>query len=64
VDHISNDDLESYAMRTLPEAGVKGIDEHLLKCSACRDRLQAAEEYVTAMREAAVELRKRVGENR
>ena len=58
VDQISDDDLEGYVMGTLPEADVKRIDEHLLICFACRHRLQAMEDYVTAMRDAAAKLRK------
>ena len=51
VDHISENNLEGYVMRTLPEADLKRSDERLLTCWACRNRLRAMEEYVTAMRE-------------
>jgi hypothetical protein len=42
VEHINDDDLERYVMRTLPVPA--RLDEHLLICDACRDRLKATEE--------------------
>jgi hypothetical protein len=57
VDHVSEDDLELYAMRTLPAEESK-LAEHLLICSACRDRLQATDEYVAAMKAAAAKIRR------
>jgi uncharacterized protein with PIN domain len=53
VQHVSEDDLENYAMRTLPATEVESLEEHFLICSECRDRLQATDEYVAAMRAAA-----------
>jgi uncharacterized CHY-type Zn-finger protein len=58
VEHAAEDDLENYAMRNLPAAGVESLEEHLLICSGCRDRLTAADEYVAAMRAAAVAIRR------
>jgi anti-sigma factor RsiW len=58
VQHVSEDDLERYAMRTLPAPEVETLEEHLLNCSACRDRLTEADEYVAAMRSAAAKIRK------
>ena len=57
VQHPSEDDLEAYAMRTLPEQEIGPLEEHLLICSACRDRLQGTDEYVAAMRAAAGKIR-------
>ena len=53
VEHVSEDDLERYATRTLPATELDRLEEHLLICSACRDRLQTTDEYVMAMRSAA-----------
>jgi hypothetical protein len=41
-------------MRTLPEPETGYPEEHLLICSACRDRLESTDEYVAAMHSAAV----------
>ena len=37
--HISEEDLELYAMRMLPEADLERIEKHLLTCVECQDRL-------------------------
>ena len=51
--HISEDELELYAVsRGLPEGQLAVIEEHLLICEVCQDRLQELDEYVAAMREA------------
>ena len=57
MEHISEDDLEQYTMRTMPEADLDHLDGHLLICSECRDRLVETEQYVAAIRAAAVRLR-------
>jgi anti-sigma factor RsiW len=57
VQHVSEDDLDLYAMRTLPAAQSERLEEHLLICSECRDRLQTMDEYVAAMKSAAATIR-------
>jgi anti-sigma factor RsiW len=58
VEHVTDDTLERYAMRFLPAPESDRLEEHLLICSACRDRLTATEEYVAAMRSAAAKIRR------
>jgi predicted anti-sigma-YlaC factor YlaD len=41
------------AIRTLPAPESECLEEHLLICSECRDRLESTDEYVAAMRSAA-----------
>lgn len=53
--HISEDDLERYALGCLPEAQEAPLEEHLLVCEECRDRLARWDEYVGAMRAACRE---------
>ncbi len=53
VEHVSEDDLERYAMRSLPAPESDHLEEHLLICSECHNRLKATDEYVAAMRSAA-----------
>lgn len=50
--HISDDDLELYAMDRLTEAEAAPVEEHLLVCEGCRERLAEWDEYVRAMRAA------------
>ena len=37
--HIDEDTLELYAMNRLPEADAAPVEEHLLVCPHCQDRL-------------------------
>jgi hypothetical protein len=57
VAHITEDDLEKYAMRTLLGAESGLLEGHLLACSECRDRVQTEIDFVTAMRGVAAEIR-------
>jgi hypothetical protein len=58
VAHIGDDDLEKFAMRTLPDSEAGPMEEHLLICcSECRDRLRATDQYVAAMKTAAGKIR-------
>lgn len=57
VAHISDDDLERYAMRTLPADDLKRLAAHVRICSECRDRLEQTEQFVAAMRAAAAQVR-------
>lgn len=52
MEHVSEDDLERYAMRTLPESAVAPLEEHLLICAECRGRLVETERYVAPLRAA------------
>lgn len=56
--HISDEDLERYSLNGLPEPDLAVVEEHLLVCPACQDRLEATDAYVRAMREAAVRARR------
>jgi anti-sigma factor RsiW len=57
VQHVSEDDLERYAMRFLPAPESEQLEEHLLVCQSCRDRLEATDRYVAAMKAAAGKIR-------
>jgi hypothetical protein len=39
--HISEEALERYVMRSLPDSEVESLEVHLFLCSDCRDRLVA-----------------------
>jgi hypothetical protein len=55
VTHVSGDDLERYSMLTVEEPEMGRIEEHLLVCARCRNRLHDTDEYVAAMTAAAAE---------
>lgn len=48
--HISDDVLELYLMGRLTEMEMAPLEEHLLICEDCRNRLEEAETYLAAMR--------------
>ena len=54
--HIREDLLERYAMSTLDEEAIAGIEEHLLECALCQDRLASADEFLAVFRAAAMQL--------
>jgi hypothetical protein len=57
VNHVSEEALEQYSMRSLPVSEIPPLEERLLICPECRDRLQTADEYAAAMKLAAAKIR-------
>ncbi len=55
MDHISEEELDRYAARSLPEPEAAAIEEHLVMCEFCQDRLQLTDEFVAALRAAVQE---------
>lgn len=54
--HINDDALEAYSLGRLVDADTALIEEHLLVCAQCRDRLAGWDEYTVAMRKAMREM--------
>ncbi len=54
--HIDDDALEAYSMGRLAEAEAAPLEEHLLVCPECQDRLAGWDEYIAAMRAAMEKL--------
>ena len=55
--HISDDDLERYAMGTVKDEGeLARLEEHLLVCGQCIERAEKNEECIESIR-AALECR-------
>ncbi len=55
-EHATEEDLERYALGRLPAAETERLEEHLLVCTECQDRLVETEAYVQAVRDAAFQL--------
>src|SRR6185295_11602084 len=51
--HIGAEELEDYAMGRIPEEQSGRLEEHLLICATCRQRLEECDSYTSAMRQAA-----------
>ena len=56
--HISEDELEKYALGRLPNADCEPLDEHLLICPICQSSLEAMDEYVIVMKAATAALKR------
>jgi anti-sigma factor RsiW len=54
--HIAEDRLEAYSLGCLPEDELAPLEEHLLVCPACQDRLRAADAFVATIRQALQQL--------
>jgi len=52
VEHISEDLLELYSLGRLEEPQLAPVEEHLLVCHECLDRVQRIDEFVAAMKAA------------
>jgi anti-sigma factor RsiW len=48
--------IEDYAFGRLSKYRAERVEEHLLFCRECQDRLQAEIEFAAAMREAAAKV--------
>jgi anti-sigma factor RsiW len=51
--HITERKLESYAMGTIPGRSANRLEEYLLFCPGCLNRLQSWDVYVASMKAAA-----------
>lgn len=54
--HVDEELLELYAMKKLTESELEPVEEHLLICEACQDRLTETENYIRTFRAAAEKL--------
>ena len=56
--HVDAEDLERYSTGTSPLEAVPLIEEHLLICDVCQDRLRDADAYLLAMRTSSEQVRR------
>ena len=56
--HVDAEDLEQYSMGTSSLKTKVFIEEHLLTCEDCQDRLRETDDYLLAMRTASEQLRR------
>lgn len=50
--HGTDDQLEHYALGRLPNSAIPLLEEHLIACTACRERLDQIEAFALGMRQA------------
>lgn len=56
--HADDECLEKYSIGSLPETELSEVEEHLLVCARCQQRLEEVDAYARAMRRAAAQLRR------
>jgi hypothetical protein len=56
--HLNAEDLERYSMGTCPREETDRIEEHLLTCDGCQNRLRETDAYLFAMRTSSEQLRR------
>ena len=54
--HLAEDTLEMYSMGRLSETEIDNVEDHLLICPVCQDRLTETDQFVHAIRSAARKL--------
>ena len=55
--HINEEEIEQYSLGTVPKEQLTSLEEHLLICETCQNRVHDADRYTAAMRIAAEEKR-------
>jgi anti-sigma factor RsiW len=50
--HIADDLLESYAMGKLSERETAPLEEHLLLCAGCQERLAGLDDFIQVVKAA------------
>ena len=50
--HGTEDQLELYALGRLPDSDLPRLEEHLLACTTCLEKLKGTEDFALGMREA------------
>jgi hypothetical protein len=56
--HVDAEDLERYSMGASPLEATPFIEEHLLTCDNCRERLRETDAYLLAMRTSSEQIRR------
>lgn len=57
IAHVQEEKLEDYAVNALFGPELASVEEHLLVCNTCQDKLEEVERYTKAMQAAAVRIR-------
>jgi hypothetical protein len=56
-EHLGEDQLERYSIGNLAEPDVAGLEEHVLMCEACQDKLAESDSWVRSVRRDALRRR-------
>jgi len=56
--HLTEEAIEAYALGRMADPEAESLEEHILLCAGCQDRLQQMDEFVSAFKVAAVRMEK------
>ena len=56
IPHLDEEVLDRYAMGTLPQESIPGVEEHILSCPFCQARLVETDEFLIHFRAAATQI--------
>jgi hypothetical protein len=51
--HLTDDELDDLVRKTLPETALARVEEHMLVCEFCRQRIEELDRFVASLRDAA-----------
>jgi anti-sigma factor RsiW len=57
MQHITDGAIDGYVLGTLSPLRVKEVEEHLLVCETCQERLDGTSDFVQSISAAVLELR-------
>lgn len=60
--HMDTEEAERYLLGDSPDPEAAELEEHLLICAECRERISETEVYLSSMRDAAEEVRAHPGD--
>ena len=55
--HLDDSEIEAYCLGTIPEPELAELEEHLLTCESCQQRVTEVDSYVRSMRGAGTRFR-------
>lgn len=54
--HLDEDEIERYSRRQIAELDLNRVEDHLLLCDSCMQRVTASDQFVHSMHQAALQM--------
>jgi len=55
--HLEEEEIERYSLQDSPESELARVEEHLLICPSCQQRVESSDAHVQSMQQAAARMR-------
>jgi hypothetical protein len=56
--HLDEEEIERYSLGDFPESDLARVEEHLLLCPSCQQRVESSDIFVRSMQQAAARVRR------